>query len=99
MIAAASGRTLVLPPPQTMYLLTAKRKFEEFFPIFSESLQKRLEVITSKEFVSREMVKGGYLETDDEELKAKLVEAAEGCDHMKASEFHTLCGFVVPDAR
>lgn len=91
-VAAASGRTLVLPPPQVMYLLSDKLNFDHFFPLYSEAFQKRVPVITTKEFFEKEMVKGGYLELEgDESLKKKLLMlATEGCEKMKKSEFWTL---------
>ena len=64
-IAAATGRTLVLPPPQIIYLLKKSSKghgginFDDFFPIYSEAFNKRVEVISSKEFIAKEMEKGG----------------------------------------
>ena len=86
-VAAATGRTLVLPPDQHMYLISGTRSnFDDFFPIFSEMFQKRLNVISSKEFLSIELEKGGYLETDDEELKKKLLHLSEGCDLSRVGE-------------
>jgi len=83
-VAAATGRTLVLPPPQEVYLLSShRRKFDEFFPIYSESFKKRVEVITSEEFFAKEMEKGGYLEVDDESMREKLLNLSKGCEKMK----------------
>ena len=88
-IAAATGRTLVLPPPQIIYLLKKSSKghgginFDDFFPIYSEAFNKRVEVISSKEFIAKEMEKGGYLEIDDEDMKKKLLELSEGCEKMQ----------------
>ena len=86
-VAAATGRTLVLPPDQHMYLISGSRSnFDDFFPIYSETFQKQLNVISSKEFLSIELEKGGYLETDDEELKKKLLHLSEGCDLSRIGE-------------
>ena len=88
-IAAATGRTLVLPPPQVMYLLRKKQgngiNFDDFFPLHTEAFHKRIEIMSFKEFLETEMKPGGYLEIkDDEQKKTKLLLLAEGCEKMKA---------------
>jgi len=86
-IAAVTGRTLVLPPPQIMYLLQGHNiNFDDFFPIHDKAFNKRVEVISSKEFMTRELDKGGYLEINDDAQKKKLLELSEGCEKMKAHE-------------
>lgn len=87
-IAAATGRTLVLPPPQSIYLLADDtQKFDDFFPLLSESFKKRVDVLSSKDFLMREMAKGGYLEVDDESMRSKLLLISERCDPYAKSEF------------
>lgn len=60
--AAATSRTLVLPPDQPMYLLNAGKghqtahSFADFFPF--ELINKRVPVITMTEFMEREAVTG-----------------------------------------
>ncbi|RYG66531.1 hypothetical protein EON64_09565 [archaeon] len=60
--AYATGRTLVLPPDQPMYLLQAGKghqkahSFADFFPF--EKIQERMSVITMEEFLQREAVAG-----------------------------------------
>ena len=93
-IAAATGRTLVLPPPQNIYLLTDithTQKFDDFFPLYSESLKRRVDVISTKEFFMLEMMeKGGHLEIRNETQRARLLLGAEKCDPYDKSE----CGFL-----
>lgn len=92
-IAAATGRTLVLPPPQAMYLLPSQHtNFDDFFPLYTEGFKRRVEVISTKELLEREMVTGGLLELTDDEKKKYLTDGttdlrklAEGCAKSKSS--------------
>ena len=60
--AAATGRTLVLPPDQPMYLLNAGKghqkahSFADFFPF--DLINKRSPVISMEEFMGREGITG-----------------------------------------
>ena len=60
--AAATGRTLVLPPDQPMYLLNKGKKaekahsFADFFPF--DFIRERVPVIEMDEFMRREALKG-----------------------------------------
>ena len=61
--AAATGRTLVLPPEQPMYLLNKDAKdnfhsFMDFFPL--SELGSRMDIISMEEFLTREGL-SGYL--------------------------------------
>ena len=62
MFAAATGRILVLPPDQPMYLLDRGKghqkahSFADFFPF--DYIGKRLQVITMEEFMAREAITG-----------------------------------------
>ena len=87
-IAAATGRTLVLPPPQRIYLLQDKMQFSDFFPILKDSFQKRIKVITMSEFLQREMKEGGYLHNvaKDDNEEATLLTLADGCIQMKSGD-------------
>ena len=91
-IAAVTGRTLVLPPPQTIYLLsdgTRTQSLNDFFPLYSESFKRRVNVISTEEFFQMEMKKGGYLEVDDK-MRTKLLSIAERCDPYDNSEWRLL---------
>lgn len=67
--AYSTGRTLVLPPDQPMYLLNAGKghqkahSFADFFPF--EHIGKRLPVITMEEFMAREAVTGNLRRNDN----------------------------------
>jgi hypothetical protein len=78
--AAATGRTLVLPPPRQIYLLNTVTSLVDFFPLLSESFKKRLDVITSAEFFALEIVEGGYLEVQNKTLREDLVRLSWGCE-------------------
>jgi hypothetical protein len=79
--AAATGRTLVLPPPREMYLLkNTKTTLANFFPLMSESFKRRLDIITSAEFFASEVVVGGYLEIENKTMRDDLLRISEGCD-------------------
>ena len=60
--AYATGRTLVLPPDQPMYLLDAGKghqkahSFIDFFPF--DHIRKRMKVITMEEFMTKEAITG-----------------------------------------
>jgi hypothetical protein len=78
--AAATGRTLVLPPPRQMYLLNTVTTLANFFPLLSESFKRRLDIITSKEFFESEVGEGGYLEIQNKTMRDGLLRISEGCD-------------------
>jgi len=84
-IAAATGRTLVLPPPQTIYLLSKQRTFDDFFPVFSESFQKRVEVVTMEDFFIKELGPGGLLHLDDDITKQSLISVSKSCNSKMAN--------------
>jgi hypothetical protein len=79
--AAATGRTLVLPPDQPMYLLDKGKKnqkhhsFADFFPF--EYIKKRVPVITMKQFMEDEAFKGKLL---NNKFPYKPTLPPPGCD-------------------
>ena len=64
-MAAATGRTLVLPPDQPLYLLNKgkghdnQHSFADFFPF--EEIKHRVPVISMKDFMEREAIAGHLL--------------------------------------
>ena len=67
--AAATGRTLVLPPDQPMYLLhhgqghQKHHNFADFFPF--EVIRQRLPVISMEEYMTREGISGNFKQNAD----------------------------------
>jgi len=79
-MAAATGRVLVLPPSQYIYLLHNRNNFDHFFPLFSEEFQKRVKVITMKQFLKDQFAKGGYFESEDNKKKENLLSIVNSCE-------------------
>lgn len=71
--AAATGRTLVLPPDQPMYLLNAGKghekahNFADFFPF--DLIRQRVPVLTMTEFMQREAVTGNLRRVNDSQVE------------------------------
>uniref|UniRef100_A0A7S2HX61 O-fucosyltransferase family protein n=1 Tax=Helicotheca tamesis TaxID=374047 RepID=A0A7S2HX61_9STRA len=90
-IAAASGRTLVLPPDQPLYLLKSdkskkQRGFADFFPVHSSSFEKsKLKIITTEEFLRREGGKHGRLPIEDD-ISEKVLKAQNHCEQRLKSD-------------
>jgi GDP-fucose protein O-fucosyltransferase len=87
-IAAATGRTLVLPPKEPLYLLhhdaaARHRGFADFFPLHTAEFQKRVRVISFEEFLEREK-DGPLAPANAQELEA-LTAAADHCDKREKS--------------
>lgn len=88
-LAAVLGRTLVLPPKETHYLLdddpkNLYRGISDFFPVMSESAQKRVKVISFEDFINAEGGPDGKLTIPDH-LIEKVLGASEFCDNDKKS--------------
>jgi hypothetical protein len=108
-IAAATGRTLVLPPKEPLYRLGAdkenrQRGFADFFPLDTPEFSKRIKTITMTEFIKREGGPNGRFPVPEEMLK-NVTNSAEVCD--KRAKSRSYCGNIaeylnnafVPDAR
>ena len=82
-IAAASGRTLVLPPEFNLYLLDSKKKdgrqhhgFADFFPLYDKEFQNIVPVITMEDFLKREGGSNGRVPIPESDREAVLGAAA-----------------------
>jgi hypothetical protein len=86
-LAAVTGRTLVLPPKAPFYLLGTgaknARSFGSFFPLEHPSFAKRVKVITMTEFVEQQGKT--LLQLSDHDMEA-IRPAAEVCLHAVDSE-------------
>ncbi len=82
-MAAATGRVLVLPPEGRMSHLHSKNSLAHFFPLFSEGFQKRVRIITMKQFLEVQFAKGGYFDSEDNEKKEDLLRIVDACEYMQ----------------
>ena len=89
LLAAVTGRTLVLPPKVPFYLLGTGAKnaksFGNFYNMGHPEFQKRLKVITMSEFLEREGT--NLLKLSEPEVE-KLKPIAEMCLHQKGSDIN-----------
>jgi len=89
-LALATGRTLVLPPPVPMYLLNKDkankhRGFGGFFPVEDKFFQDRLEVMSMEDFMETEGYEDGQFPIPPEN-RTKLLKSSTGCDKRAKSE-------------
>ena len=96
-LAALSGRTLVLPPDQVMYLLNAgpfdkrgnKRNYHDFFNMtLNPELLRRVPIITSKQFLDIEGGEDGLVSLSgyNATYREKLLDIADRCEERKKSD-------------
>ena len=83
-IAAATGRTLVLPPKEPLYLMhhdknNRYRGFADFFPL--EQMKKHVKVITFEEYLN-----SNQSPPVPEELQQGVQHAADHCDKREKSK-------------
>jgi hypothetical protein len=88
-LAAVTGRVLVLPPNAPFYLLghgaQGARSFGNFFPLEHPHFKTRVKVITMKEFVEKEGKT--LLKFTDDQMKT-LAPISEMCLHQPTSEIN-----------
>jgi len=86
-MAAATGRTLVLPPKVPLYLLghgkEGARGFGDFFPLHNPELLKKIKIISMKEFIEKEAPKWDGLSKDELE---RLIRVSELCLHKEKDD-------------
>jgi hypothetical protein len=89
-IAAATGRTLVLPPKEPLYRLDAdkghkQRGFADFFPLGTPEFAKKVKIISTAEFIKREGGPDGRLPIP-EEMRENVMHSAEVCEKRKKAK-------------
>ena len=92
-IAAATGRTLVLPPKEPLYLLNKAanpehrhRGFADFFPLEHEKFQAVVPTLSMEDFLQQpEIVKLLQQHVPDEATRQSILAASDHCDHRAAS--------------
>jgi len=94
-LAAVSGRTLVLPPEQTMYLLDARkgdtrrgRQYTDFFNLTKNTeFLRRVPIISSLDFLALEGKAGGAVSLDgyNSTMVEHLWNVANNCEYRKKS--------------
>ena len=96
-LAALSGRTLVLPPEQSMYLLQPKRgdkrhgyrQYTDYFNMTDNSeFLRRVPIITAEEFLSLEGGDDGFvpLKAYNQTKKQHILDVSKGCEERKLSD-------------
>jgi len=88
-IAAATGRTLVMPPDQNLYLLRAdknkiQRGFGDFYPLDSPGLKKIVPIISTEEFLRREGGSNGQFPIPADS-REKVLKAQSYCQNREKS--------------
>ena len=88
--AAATGRTLVLPPDTPFYLLTDKQgkgsKHHGFADFIDVSKLKEVKIITMKEFLDREGGENGLLSLPGGSHGQKMMKSSEYCYYFNKSD-------------
>jgi hypothetical protein len=89
-VAAATGRTLVLPPKAPLYLLhhneaNKHKGFADFYPLMNPAFQKRVKVISMQEFLEKEGGSAGIVPIP-EINKTVILKSADHCEAMRRSE-------------
>lgn len=93
-IAAATGRTLVLPPKEPLYRLDAdkghkERGFADFFSMDTPEFAKKVKMISTAEFIKREGGPDGRVPIP-EDMRENVTNSAEVC--VKRKKAKNFCG-------
>jgi len=88
--AAATGRTLVLPPAAPLYLMNKDKEekhkgFGDFFPLHTKEFDKRVTVITMEEFLEIEGGEDGQFPIP-EQSREDVYGSAKECDKRAKSD-------------
>jgi len=98
--AAATGRTLVLPPKLPLYLLghgkEGARSFGDFFPLHNPELLAKIKIITMKEFIEKESPKWEGLSNEE---RQRLSRTSELCLNRPEKEEDLSCEFLAKHLR
>ena len=92
--AAATGRTIVLPPNQNLRLEHGSNKplgFETFYSFRSPEFRRNVEVITMAEFIEREGGEKGVAKIHKNDVE-RLQQLTDFCENRKKSDIY--CGEV-----
>jgi len=95
-IAAATGRTLVLPPKEPLYRLDGdkrhrERGFADFFSLGTSEFAKKVKIISTTEFIKREGGPDGRVPVP-EGMRENVMNSAEVCVKMKKEK--NFCGYI-----
>mmetsp|Transcript_15036 Transcript_15036/g.33517 ORF Transcript_15036/g.33517 Transcript_15036/m.33517 type:complete len:588 (-) Transcript_15036:533-2296(-) len=89
-MAVVTGRTLVLPPDQPLYLLhhdknKRGRGFADFYPLDNPGFKQYVTTISTEEYLKREGGKNGRLPMSDVNAP-RLTNIKDGCEKRKKSD-------------
>uniref|UniRef100_A0A7S2W8P9 O-fucosyltransferase family protein n=1 Tax=Eucampia antarctica TaxID=49252 RepID=A0A7S2W8P9_9STRA len=84
-LAAATGRTLVLPPNKAIYLMNTVRGFGDFLTLHNPEFLKKVPIISTEEFIEREGKENGRFPIPVE-LQFKVNNAKKECFPMKIAD-------------
>ena len=87
--AAATGRTVVLPPTQNLHLeedSSTVESFEQFYSFQNDEFKERVPVISMKEFLLREAKETGLVKLDKTDF-TRMLDLSANCQNRRKSEY------------